>query len=166
MSGSGRKWLKQVWQASEQYSLQLARLSAVTSPLGTTMVDEYMADQNLAGEDVHRALFLALVTGYSARAVLAEPTDQPRLKAAVPQADRVTTIASDKFDSVMTLPPEVWTAYVATATWKLQKRLASPTLPWQKLSRERIETLLRYGYVLRCLDEALDSEPVLQGNSS
>ena len=41
-------------------------------------------------------------------------------------------------------------------------RHASRTLPWYRLGRERIETLLRYGYVLRCIDEALDAEPEFQ----
>ena len=166
ISGRGRKWLQEVWQAAEQYSLKLARLSPVTSPLGTQLTDDYMAEQNIADEALHRALFLTVVAGYSARAVLAGPTDQPRLERPVPEADRVRAIASDEFESVMTLPPEMWRGYVATATWKLQTRLATPKLPWQWLGRERIETLLRYGYVLRCLDEALDSEPVLQETAS
>lgn len=166
LSGRGRKWLREVWAAAERYSLQLARLSPVTSPLGTELTDEYMAEQNIAGEELHRALFLTLVAGYAARAVLAEPTDQPRLKRAVPQATRVRAIASDEFESVMTLPPEVWRGYVVTATWKLQSRLVTPKLPWHWLGRERIETLLRYGYVLRCLDEALEAEPVLQETAS
>jgi hypothetical protein len=166
LSGAGRKWVKQVWNAADAYSLKLARLSPVTSPLGTTLTDEYMNEHNLAGDELHRALFLALVAGYSARAVLAEPTGQPGLKAARPQADRVEAIASGEFESVMTLPPEVWNAYVITATMKLQSRLATRTLTWHQLGRERIETLLRYGYVLRCLDEALGREPVPQDIAS
>jgi hypothetical protein len=166
LSGSGRKWLKQVWQAAEQYSLRLAHLSPVTSPVGTRMLDEYMAGRGAAGEDLHRALFLALVAGYSARAVLAEPTQQPGLQAASLPVDelddRIRTIASEEFESVMTLPPEVWTGYVATATMKLQGRYASSTLPWRELGRERIAALLRCGYVLRCVDEAFDAEPELR----
>ena len=166
LSGPGRKWLKEVWEAAEQYSLTLARLSTVTSPLGTRLIDEYMAEHGLNGEETHHALFLTLVAGYSARAVLAEPTDQPRLDASDAHADRVPRIASEEFDSVMTLPPEVWSAYVATATMKLQGRLASRTLPWSQLGRERVQTLLRYGYVLRCVDEALEAEPALQDSAS
>jgi hypothetical protein len=162
LSRRGRKWLEQVWQAAEQYSLKLARLSPVTSPLGTKLTDEYMVERNIADEALHRALFLTLVAGYSARAVMAGPTEQPRLKRPVAEADRIRAIASDEFESVMTLPPEVWRGYVLTATWKLQSRLVTPKLPWQWLGRERVETLLRYGYVLRCLDEALEAEPVLQ----
>lgn len=165
-SGAGRKWLKEVWQAAEQYSLTLARLSPVTSPLGTRLIDEYMAEQGLDGQETHRALFLTLVAGYSTRAVLADPTGQPAL-ASLSHADdqlehRVREIADDGFQSVMTLPSEVWTGYVATATMKLQGKHASRTLPWWQLERQRIETLLRYGYVLRCVDEALDAEPALR----
>lgn len=169
LSGSGRKWLKDVWQAAERHSLRLARLSPVTSPVATRLLDEYMAGQNLAGDELHRALFLTLVAGYSARAVVAKPTRQPGLRAASLPVDelddRVRTIASEQFESVMTLPPEVWTGYVATATMKLQGRHASNTLPWRQLGRERIATLLRYGYVLRCVDEALDAEPELQSTT-
>jgi len=166
LSAGGRKWIKGVWQAAERYSLRLARLSPVTSPVGTRLVDEYMTEHHLEGEEIHRALFLTLVAGYSTRAVVADPTEQPALEPAPPQDDalddRVRTIARDQFESLMTLPPEVWTAYVAIATMKQQSRFASPTLPWQRLGRERVETLLRWGYVLRCVDEALDAKPVYQ----
>jgi hypothetical protein len=166
LSGPGRKWLKEVWQATEQYSLRLARLSSVTSPVGTRMIDEYMAEQNLAGDELHRVLFLTLVAGYSTRAVMAEPTQQPGLEADSIPADeldaRTRTIAGEEFERVMTLPPEVWNGYVATATMKLQRRYASSTLPWRQFGRERIATLLRYGYVLRCIDEALEAEPELR----
>jgi hypothetical protein len=169
ISGAGRKWLKQVWQAADHYSLTLARLSPVSSPLGTRLIDEYMAENGLGGEEVHHALFLTLVAGYSTRAVLADPTNQPGL-APPPRSDdqlerRVRETATDEFNSVMALPPEVWTGYVATATMNLQGRLASKTLPWHGLGRQRIETLLRYGYVLRCVDEALDAEPALSDAS-
>ena len=162
LSGPARKWLKEVWAAAEQYTLRLTRLSPVSSPVGSRLLDEYMAEQNLTGEEMHRPLFLALVTGYSTRTVIAGPTEQPGLNAATLRDDlddRTRTIATEKFDSVMTLPPDVWTGYVATVTMKLQGRHASRTLPWYRLGRERIETLLRYGYVLRCIDEALDAEP-------
>jgi hypothetical protein len=48
------------------------------------------------------------------------------------------------------------------ATTNLQAGLATRKQPWQILSRERVEMLLRWGYVLRCVDEALKAEPVLQ----
>lgn len=165
-SGAGRKWLKEVWQAAERYSLTLARLSPVTSPLGTRLIDDYVAEHALDGEETHRALFLALVAGYSTRAVLADPTQQPALTSLSRSDDqlesRVREIAADEFQSVMALPSDVWTGYVAIATMKLQGKYASRTLPWWQLGRARIETLLRYGYVLRCVDEALDAEPALR----
>src|SRR5438270_298065 len=71
-------------------------------------------------------------------------------------------IAGERFDSVMTLPPEMWSGYMAVATNKLQRQLTSKTLTWRDLGRDRLETMLRFGYVLRCLDEALDAEPVLR----
>ncbi len=74
--------------------------------------------------------------------------------------DPVRAIASERFDSAMTLPAEVWRSYVATAAMKLQGQLAAgKTLTWKEFTRSRIELMLRYGYVLRCLDETLGTEP-------
>jgi predicted house-cleaning NTP pyrophosphatase (Maf/HAM1 superfamily) len=55
----------------------------------------------------------------------------------------------------MTLPEEVWTAYVVTATREFQRTLISSSLTWRELSRDTIDELLRCGYVLRCVEEAL-----------
>jgi hypothetical protein len=72
-------------------------------------------------------------------------------------------VATERFESVMALPPEVWTSYVATAAMKLQGQLASgKELSWQVLTRSRIELMLRYGYVMRCVDEILGAEPELR----
>jgi hypothetical protein len=166
LSGPARKWVNQVWEAAERFSDQLEQLSPVTSPAGTTLIDEYMAEHKLEGEELRRALILTLGAGYSTRVVLVEPTEQPGLDPRSLEVDelgdRVRVIATDKFDSVMTLPSEVWKGYVATATMKQQQRLASKTLPWYGLGRERVELMLRWGYVLRCVDEALDYGPVSQ----
>jgi hypothetical protein len=166
LSGGGRKWIKQVWQAGERYTLRLSSLSPVTGPLAAKLIDEFMAELNLAGEETHRAFFLTLVAGYSARVVVADPTEQPGLRRVVREDDKledeVRTIAAERFASVMTLPPEVWNAFEATATMKQQSWLTSRKLPWYVLGRERARTLLRWGYVLRCVDEALDAEPALQ----
>jgi hypothetical protein len=166
LSRGGRKWVKGVWQAADQYSLALARLSPVSSPVGTRLTDQFLAEHNLAGEEARRAVFLTLVAGYSTRAVLAEPTGQPRLDSAPSDDDgleeRVRAIAAERFESIMTLPPEVWRGYLATATMNLQGRLTSTKFSWKLLDRDSVETLLRWGYVLRCLDEVRDAEPVLQ----
>jgi hypothetical protein len=166
LSRGGRKWVKGVWEAAERYTLRLSSLSRVTSPLATKLLDEYMAEQNLAGDETQRALFLTLVAGYSTRAVIAKPTDQPRLKPAPRKddglEDRVKQIARDSFSSVMTLPPEVWNGYVATATMRRQKWLSAHKAPWSVLGRDRVELLLRWGYTLRCLDEVFVAEPVVQ----
>ena len=154
-------------------------LSPLTTPLGNRLVETYANRENAAGAEVQRALRLAFVAGYASRVVLADPTGQPTLRPCLvpsrrpagrrrigrdPDAikgllDPVRSIASEQFDSVMTLPHEVWTSYVATATQKLQRQFATKTLNWRELHRDRIEKMLRYGYVLRCLDEAIDAEP-------
>lgn len=179
LNRGARKWVKEVWQAAVRATADMERLSPVTNPLGNRLVESYVSSRRLEGGEIQRALRIAVVAGYASRVVLAEPTDQPRLKpssfqlSAHPDVERlaadvnrlidpVRTIATDRFDSVMTLPPEVWTSYVATATMKLQGQLASKTLPWYVIGRERLEQMLRYGYVLRCLDEVLDAEPQLR----
>lgn len=177
LSRGGRKWVKEVWQAATRTSGDLNRLSPVTTPLGNRLVESYAAAEDLAGGEIQRALRIATVAGYATRVAVAGPTEQPSVR---PSAfglgghadmdrlandpdrllDPVRAIASERFESVMTLPPEVWKSYVAWAAMKLQGQLTSgKELSWQVLQRSRIELMLRYGYVLRCLDEALDMEP-------
>lgn len=183
LSGRGRKWVKEVWQAAAQTSGKLNRLSPVTAPLCNRLVERYAAKHDLPGDEIQRALLIAIAAGYASRVVLAEPTQQPSLRpsafqlSAHPDLERlaadvtrlldpVHSIATERFDSVMNLPPEVWNGYVLTATMKLQVQLQSNTLTWRNLGRERIERMLRYGYVLRCLDEALGAEPELRASTS
>ena len=183
ISRAGRKWLKEVWLAAARTSSEMNRLSPVSTALGNRLVESYAASRHLESAEIQRALRIATQVGYATRVVLAEPTEQPSLKpsafqlSAHPDLERlaadvtrlldpVRTIATDQFESVMTLPPEVWSAYVATATMKLQGQLATKTLSWQHLGRERIEQMLRYGYVMRCLDEAIGAEPELAAASS
>lgn len=179
LARGGRKWVNEVWDAAAGASARLSALSPLTTSLGARLVESYLAQERAGGEEIHRAMRIAIVAGYGTRIVIVDPTEQPSLKpssfqlkassdpeqlAGNPTAvskllDPVRTIAVDRFESVMTLPGEVWTSYVATATMKLQRQLASKTLTWQELGRDRIDTMLRFGYVLRCLDEALDAEP-------
>ncbi len=180
LSRQGRKWVREVWQASTRASGDMNRLSPVTSPLGNRLVESYAVSERLAGGEIHRALRIAAVAGYATRVVIAEPTEQPSLRpsavglgahpdverlAADPERllDPIRAIATDRFESVMTLPAEVWSSYVATAAMKLQGQLAAgKELSWQVFTRSRIERMLRYGYVMRCLDEALGTEPELR----
>jgi hypothetical protein len=182
LSGGGRKWVKEVWQAATRKTGEMNRLSPVTTPLGNRLVESYSVEHSLEGGEIQRALRIAVVAGYASRMVLAGPTEQPSLPPSAFQLrkgedvgalgddggavnrlmDPVRSIASDRFESVMTLPPEVWTAYVKTAAMKLQGQLGTKTVTWRDLLTSRIEQMLRYGYVLRCLDEALDAEPELK----
>ncbi|MBV9802254.1 MAG: hypothetical protein JO130_03655 [Solirubrobacterales bacterium] len=179
LSGTGRKWIKEVWQAAAATSGDLNRLSPVTTPLGNRLVETYGTTHRLPGTEIQRALRIATVAGYASRMVLVEPTEQPTLEPSAfglkgrPDLERLAgdptrlidptrTVATERFGSVMTLPPEVWNGYVITATMRLQAQLATRTLTWRELGRERIEQMLRYGYVLRCLDEALGAEPELR----
>jgi hypothetical protein len=181
LSRRGRKWLDGVWKATARTASEFEGLSPVTTVLGSRLVESFAAREQADIERVQHALRVAVVYGYAARMVLLEPTDQPSLKRSAFQLnqqsdverlandpatpkrllDPVRSIAADRFDSVMTLPPAVWSGLVATATQKLQRRFASDDkkLASRELTRPRIEKMLRYGYVLRCLDETLDAEP-------
>jgi hypothetical protein len=180
LSRHGRKWVRDVWKAAAGASGDMNRLSPVTTPLGNRLVESYVASERLAGGEIQRALRIATVAGYATRVVIAQPTEQPSPRpsafglGAHPDVDRlaadparlldpVRTIATERFESVMTLPAEVWTSYVATAAMKLQGQLAAgKELSWQVLTRSRIELMLRYGYVMCCLDEILGAEPELR----
>jgi hypothetical protein len=181
LSRTGRKWLDGVWKATADTASEFDGLSPLTTLLGSRLVESYAIHEHVNGEGIQHGLRVGVVYGYAARMVLVDPTDQPSLKrsafqlnaqsdaerlandAATPKRllEPVRSIAADSFDSVMTLPPEVWSGFVATATQKLQRRFASDNkkLAWQELSRPRVEKMLKYGYVLRCLDETLDAEP-------
>ncbi len=177
-----RKWVREVWQASAGAAAELEALSPLTAVLGMRLVEDYAASKKLVDSELQRALRIVIVAGYGARIVLVDPTNQPALRpasfhlgqradakklagdaAAVGRLlDDVRTISRDRWDSVMSLPPEVWNCLVVTALQHLQHQLATKTLSWQELGRQRIETMLRYGYVLCCLDEAIGAEPVVR----
>ena len=157
-----REWVREVWQASAGAAAELEALSPLTAVLGTRLVEDYAASKKRADSELQRALRIVIVAGYGARIVLVDPTNQPALRpgsfhlgqradaeklagdaAAVGRLlDDVRTIAGDRWDSVMTLPPEVWKCFVVTALQKLQHQLSTDTLSWQELGRERIETIL------------------------
>lgn len=171
-----------MWQSAEGVFSQLAVLSPLTTVLGRRSAESYAAAEHLEGDEIQRAFFDVIMAGYASRTVLANAMDQPSLEQASLPLEApfdVARIAKDSaavgeliglvestaladFEAVMTLPPEVWAGYVAMATMRLQHDLASGTLTWRDLDRARIEQLLRYGYVLRCLDEALDQAPELR----
>lgn len=189
MSRHGRKWLRGVWNATASTASQFADLSPLTTLLGGRLAEDVATREHAEGEEIQHALRIAVVYGYAARMVLVDPTDQPSLKPAAfhlsaqsdPEQlasneatskrllDRVRSIALDKFDSVMTLPPEVWSGLVAKVTQKLQHQFGSDKdkkLSWRELSRQRVEKMLKYGYVLRCLDETLDAGPAYRERGS
>jgi hypothetical protein len=176
LSSDGRAWVKEVWEAAEIEQSRLPTLDPLTQALATCLAERYADMEQLDGDEIRQALVTALMTGYASRRVLAGPTDQPRLDpSALPGealslnaqhdadgvaelAESLEGIALDELPSVMTLPEQIWSAYLALAALQLQGRLSSSTLTWRELTAERIEAMLRYGYVLRCFDEALETE--------
>src|ERR1700749_1563038 len=160
LNRDGRKWVRGVWDAATRTAGDLERLSPLTTLLGNRLVENYSAREQLSGEDIQRALRVTVLSGYTCRIVIVDSTGQPKLRpaafnlsakadaeqlagddnAANKLLDPVKTIASERFDSVMKLPPEIWSAYIAVATQKLQHQLTgkgSTELNWRELGPER-----------------------------
>jgi hypothetical protein len=173
LSRDGRRWVKEVWQPARELADREPELSPLANAVGEGVAQTCSASQNPDGD---KAWLAVIRTGYATRAVLVGPTEQPSRDrrwfglpagldsetaaddpAAVSElTETVRRIATRDFESVMTLPEEVWTAYVVTATREFQRTLASSSVSWSELSRETIDELLRCGYVLRCAEEALE----------
>ena len=173
LSRGGRKWVKEVWQPARELAQRERALSRLANAVGAGIAQSCSASEN---PDADEAWLTVIRTGHATRAVLVGPTEQPsrdrrwfglpaglgaEAAADDPAAvngvtETVRRIATSDFESVMTLPAEVWTAYVVTATHEFQRTLASSSLSWSELSRETIDELLRCGYVLRCVEEALE----------
>jgi hypothetical protein len=173
LSRDGRKWVKEVWQQARELAQREPELSPLANAVGAGIAQTCSASEN---PDAGEAWLAVIRTGHATRAVLVEPTEQPsrdrrsfglpggvdaEAAADDPAAvsgltETVRRIATSDFESVMTLPEEVWTAYVVTATREFQRTLASSSVSWSELSRETIDDLLRCGYVLRCVEEALE----------
>jgi hypothetical protein len=169
LSSEGRAWVGEVWAAADGLCSK-PLISPTLIKLGPRLCDRYAAAENVEGEEIREAFFSVVTAGYASRGVLAGPTEQPGLDISSlplpsnPQYEEaamaeVESVASDNFESVMTLPKELWAAYLSLAVMHLQERLTSSTLSWYQLSAQRIETMLRHGYLLRCLDESLERTP-------
>lgn len=176
LSRHGRKWVEEVWAAAQDVLAQPSVFSPLSAAVGKRLAETEAAAKRLEAPEIQDAWLEVMKAGYASRAVLAAPTEQPSLDLAslgtrtALDLDRSATdpavvdglqqqvrrIAVNDFDSVMVLPPDVWTGYVAKAASKLQRDLTSGPVTWRELDRDRIEQMMRLGYVLRCVDEAVE----------
>jgi hypothetical protein len=176
LSRHGRKWVQEVWDATQEVLAQPPVFSPLTAAVGKRLAETEAAAERLEAPEIQDAWLEVMKAGYASRTVLAAPTEQPSLNLASlgtrtarnldhsatdPAVvdglqEQVRRIAVNDFESVMALPSEVWTGFVAKAANKLQGDLTSPPVTWRQLDRDRIERMMRLGYVLRCLDEAVD----------
>jgi hypothetical protein len=80
----------------------------------------------------------------------------------MPVAELVSQTAGDgeRFAAVVSVDPNFWNSVVAIATYEVQKNIQKQGLVrnGRDLDADTIEGLLRSGFVLRCLDEALGIE--------
>jgi hypothetical protein len=177
LSRAGKKWVKEVWTAADEMAHQDLPISSLAAATADGIVQSNGATQESDADHAHLARLGVIRVGYATRVVLAGSGEQPSAdpmwfgladdraiepapsdSAAVSQVvDTVRRIARIQFASAMTLLDEVWAAYVATATRELQGSQASGSVSWRELSPDVIDELLRWGYLLRCLDEALSA---------
>ncbi len=176
VSRAGRKWVQEFWQAANAVAQEGPPLSPLAVAVGAGIAETRGASGAPVAEEVHRARLAVVRTGYATRSVLVSPAEQPspdqawfgfsaRLDPELAATDfavvrelvdKVRTISETDFHSVMTLPEDAWSAYVVIATRELQRTLVSGSISYRELSRERIDELLRCGYLVACLDEAVE----------
>ena len=82
LSRHGRKWVKEVWQASTRTAAELDGLSPLTTPVARRLVESYATREHADGPEIQHPLRVAVVYGYTARMVLFDSTDQPSLRPA------------------------------------------------------------------------------------
>lgn len=176
----------ETWAATESIFTELRSLSPLTTLLGRSFAASYADTRGLREEDASLTFFALMLAGYAARVLFQEVFGQPLLnpyeepldglqgrnfdlqdpvgnanaREAVEQlADPAVNIALAAFEAVMTLPPDFWAGFISLATMQLQKNFRSRAVRARYLDRECIEGMIRYGYVLRCVDEAIRAEP-------
>lgn len=181
LSRAGRGWVKALWQASSADAQQDLGLSCLATAVAAGVARRSSVSQGSDAAELHQARSMVIQAGYATRRVLARSTRQPPLShdrlglppgldldraandsAAVNSViDAVRSVAMSDFGSVLTLPPEVWRAYVSTAARAFERMLVRGSASWRDLSRETVDELLCCGYLLCCLDEALTPELAL-----
>jgi hypothetical protein len=178
-----REVVMESWSATERVFRELRSLSPLTTLLGRAFAAGYAESKRLRGEGVPLTFFAVMLAGYATRSLFVDIIGQPLLDPHTPPLDQLvgrdydyedpdTNVAAIEllrdpvfqlvfadFGTVMTLSPELWAGYISLATMQLQANLKSRAVPARYLDRECIEGMLRYGYVLRCVDEALGAEP-------
>jgi hypothetical protein len=78
-----------------------------------------------------------------------------------PVIELVSEVAFDRFGEVGSVAPDFWSACMSLACYQLQKNIQQQGLGFRgkRLDPEISESSHRFGFVLRCLDEALEIEP-------
>jgi hypothetical protein len=171
--------------AAENIFTQITLLSPMTTLLGLTFAESMTEQPGFEAADA-TSMFVVMIAGYGSRAALGAFETPPALaremlpfEAAKDPAWDMSQVSQDKasilrslakpvgslafsdFASVMALPAELWAGYVSLATMQLQRNLRRHTRDWRSYDLERVDGLMRYGYVLRCIDEAYGGEPEL-----
>jgi hypothetical protein len=63
LARDGRKWVREVWQASAGAAAELDALSPLTTVPGTRLAEDYATSKKLAGSEIQRALRIVIVAG-------------------------------------------------------------------------------------------------------
>jgi hypothetical protein len=128
------------------YSLraEVHRFVAHTQPLDVSSLDPDSIVR-LAARPVDEEGVGAIVLGDDAHEVAAQLE---------PVGEVVKDFAEERFTTIASVEPAFWNGVVSLATYQLQKNVAK----W--LRSELTESLLRWGFALRAMDEALGIGPV------
>ena len=178
-----RELVMEAWSATERVFTRLRSLSPLTTLLGRAFAAGYADGKRLKGEEAGLTFFMVMFAGYATRTLFLDSIGQPLLDPHAPPLDRlvgrefdyqdpdgnveavellrdpVFHLALSDFGSVMNLSPDLWAGYISLATMQLQANFKSRAVPSRYLDSETVDGMVRYGYVLRCVDEALGAEP-------
>lgn len=123
-------------------------------------VDRLAAPRQLDVSDIDPDSIATLATfPVDAESGTAEIPDDAADRLVLPIVMLVSDTANqvDRFTEVASVEPPIWNAVVEVATHRLQSELTAGGVIRRPrdLSRDVVESFLRFGFVLRCADEAL-----------
>ena len=142
------------------YSLR-ACIDTVLAPVGVLVADPL----DISMVDMTRILAVAArPVGSESEILSVNEVDAEVLQ---PVFEYLTAIADSRFKEVASVDVPVWNACVALATYQLQKNAQETGLvrSGRSLTEITVESVLRFGFVARCLDEALGIETELDNSS-
>jgi hypothetical protein len=90
--------------------------------------------------------------------------DDIDVEVVMPAFDYLTVVADGRFEEVASFDASLWNAVVSLATYQLQENVQESGLvrSGRKFNELAVESVLRFGFLTRCLDEALGIETEIE----